>query len=105
MKNPIVFLRRVALMEGVSFLLLLGIAMPLKYLANLPMAVKIAGWGHGLLFVMFCYALLQTLLQVKNWALGRSVAVFISALLPLGPFMLDRKMRQWEQEAELEDAA
>lgn len=104
MKNPIPFLRRIALVEGVSFLLLLGIAMPLKYLANLPVAVKVAGWTHGLLFVTFCYALLQALLRVSNWSFARSVVVFISALLPFGPFVLDRKLRQWEEEAELEDA-
>lgn len=102
MKNPIPFLRRVALIEGISFLVLLGVAMPLKYLAGLPMAVKVVGWAHGLLFVAFCWALLQTLMRVSNWSFGRSVVVFISALLPFGPFVLDRRMKQWETEAVLE---
>jgi integral membrane protein len=52
-------LRAVALVEGVSFLLLLGIAMPLKYFAAIPQAVTIAGWLHGLLFMAFCIALTQ----------------------------------------------
>lgn len=43
-------LRIVALIEGVSFLVLLGIGMPLKYLADIPAAVRITGWAHGVLF-------------------------------------------------------
>lgn len=94
-KNPIPALRRIALMEGVSFLVLLGIAMPMKYLAGMPMAVKIVGWAHGLLFVLFCAALWQTL-NVTNWPLKRAALVFLAALLPFGPFVIDRRMRGWE---------
>ena len=46
-------LRAVGMVEAVSFLLLLGVAMPLKYFAGMPLAVKIAGWIHGLLFIAF----------------------------------------------------
>lgn len=102
MKNPIPLLRRIALIEGVSFLVLLGIAMPLKYLAGMPMAVRVAGWAHGVLFVAFCWMLLQTLLRVSNWTFPRSVVVFIASLLPFGPFLLDARMKQWEAEAVLD---
>jgi len=98
MKNPVPTLRRLTLIEGVSFLLLLGIAMPLKYLAGMPLAVKIVGWAHGLLFVAFCFALLRTML-VMDWTLRRGAAVFVASLLPFGPFFLDRRMRQWERES------
>lgn len=98
MKNPVPLLRRLTLVEGVSFLLLLFIAMPLKYLAGLPIAVKICGWIHGLLFVAFCFALLQTMLAM-NWTFKRAATVFIASLLPFGPFVLDRRMREWEREA------
>lgn len=91
------FLRQIALLEGASFLLLLGIAMPLKYLANMPMAVKVVGWAHGVLFVIFCYALLQVMMNTK-WPFFRYVGVFISALLPFGPFVLDRRMLAWARE-------
>ena len=50
-------LRLVAKIEGVSFLILLGVAMPLKYAAGLPIAVKIVGWAHGVLFILFVLAL------------------------------------------------
>ena len=46
-------LRLVALLEGTSFLVLLFIAMPLKYLADLPLAVRIVEACHGVLFLMF----------------------------------------------------
>jgi integral membrane protein len=98
MKNPVSLLRRLALTEGVSFLLLLFIAMPLKYLAGMPVAVKIFGWIHGLLFVSFCFALLRTML-ITDWTFKRAAKVFIASLLPFGPFVLDRRMRQWEEEA------
>ncbi|MFZ4765628.1 MAG: DUF3817 domain-containing protein [Roseimicrobium sp.] len=97
MKNPATLLRRLSLVEGVSYLVLLGIAMPLKYLAGLPLAVQIVGWAHGLLFVALCFALLQTML-VKGWPLLRCAVVFIGALLPFGPFVLDKRMAAWEQE-------
>ncbi len=97
MKNPIPFLRTITLIEGVSFLVLLGVAMPLKYFASLPMAVKWVGWIHGVLFVVFCASLLQTMIVVK-WPLARGALVFIAALLPFGPFVMDRRMRAYEAE-------
>lgn len=97
MKNPVPLLRRLALIEGVSFLVLLGVAMPLKYLAGMPMAVKVVGWVHGLLFVAFCFSLLQTM-TAMNWSFARAALVFVASLLPFGPFVLDKKMRQWELE-------
>ena len=49
--------RWTALAEAVSYLVLLGIAMPLKYIWQMPMAVKITGSIHGGLFVLFCVTL------------------------------------------------
>jgi integral membrane protein len=56
MKNPIPFLRTVGLVEAGSFIVLVAIAMPLKYFAGLPVAVKIAGSIHGALFMALCLA-------------------------------------------------
>jgi len=96
--NPVSRLRRITLIEGVSFLVLLLIAMPLKYFANLPLAVKIAGWIHGVLFIVFVVTLLQVVLKYR-WPFCRFALVFIAALLPLGPFVLDRRMAGYEREA------
>lgn len=97
MKNPIPFLRKTALIEAVSFLVLLGIAMPLKYLAGMPMAVKLVGWVHGVLFITFCVALGRTMLRAK-WPMSRGAMIFVAALLPFGPFVVDRKMLAFEAE-------
>ena len=96
-RNPIPLLRRLSLAEGASFLLLLGVAMPLKYFAGLPAAVKVAGWAHGLLFAGLCALLLYTVV-VARWPLGRAALVFVAALLPFGPFVVDRRMKRYEQE-------
>jgi integral membrane protein len=95
--NPIPFLRRIAKVEAISFLLLLGVAMPLKYIAGIPMAVKVVGWMHGVLFVIFCGALLHTMVAAR-WSISRAAPIFISALLPFGPLVLDRRMATYEEE-------
>ena len=95
--NSIAFLRFAAFVEGVSFLLLLFVAMPLKYFAGLPEAVKVAGWVHGLLFVVLCVSLAYVT-AVARWPLGRAATVFVAALLPFGPFVLDHRMRRYAEE-------
>jgi integral membrane protein len=86
-------LRAIGLVEAVSFLILLGVAMPLKYFAGLPQAVKIVGWIHGLLFIAFCMVLLQARLDAK-WNAWRTGTILVAALLPFGPFVIDRRLRR-----------
>lgn len=97
MANPVRALRAVALVEGVSFLVLLGVAMPLKYLADMPLAVKVVGWAHGVLFIAFCAALMRAA-RSGGWPVARSALVFVAALLPFGPFLVDRRMLAWADE-------
>lgn len=97
MKNPVSFLRSVGLLEAVSYLLLLFIAMPLKYAWDMPLAVRIVGSAHGALFVLFCIALWRVLMTT-NWPFSRAVLVFIASLLPFVPFFIDRRMRTWAAE-------
>lgn len=85
-------LRAVGMVEGVSFLLLLGVAMPLKYFAGIPLAVKLAGWVHGLLFITFCVFLLVAHGE-RQWSMRWTALIFIAALLPFGPFVIDRRLR------------
>lgn len=95
--NPVSLLRKVSIAEGISYLVLLGIAMPLKYWAGMPLAVKMVGSLHGALFVALCAALLRTLL-VARWPFTRALLVFLASLVPFVPFWLDRKMREWESD-------
>jgi integral membrane protein len=90
-------LRAIGLVEGISFLLLLGIAMPLKYFAGMPQAVTVAGWLHGFLFIAFCIALTQAREEAK-WNSKRTGVVLMAGLLPFGPFVIDGRLRK-ESEA------
>jgi integral membrane protein len=96
--NPLKRLRTVGKLEAISFLLLLGVAMPLKYVAGYPLAVKIAGWIHGVLFILFCVALYRAK-QHRGWSIGEASVFFIAALLPFGPFVVDRKLAAQESES------
>ena len=95
--NPVSILRAVALAEAISFLVLLFVAMPLKYVAKIPEAVRVVGLIHGVLFIALCAALLYAALAAK-WRPGRAALVFVAALLPFGPFVVDRRMKQYEDE-------
>ena len=79
--------------EGISLLVLFGIAMPLKYIAGKAEAVKYVGWMHGLLFVAFMATVLFVYFQ-KNWPFKRVVLAFIAAFLPFGTFVFDRWLRK-----------
>ncbi len=83
--------RIIALLEGISFLTLMCICMPLKYIAHMPMAVKINGWVHGVLFILYVIFLAQIRAQYK-WNLKLTSAAFVAALLPFGTFVLNAKI-------------
>ena len=83
----------VALFEGISYIVLLGIAMPLKYFFDMPVAVKVVGWAHGGLFI--AYILLLVLCWFKyQWQFKRVVFYFLAALLPVLPFFVERNLRR-----------
>ena len=79
--------------EGSSFLLLLGIAMPLKYLAGDPRAVRWVGSAHGLLFVVY---VLLALIAARNhrWPAREIGLAILAAVLPFGPFWFDARLRK-----------
>ncbi|MTI30166.1 DUF3817 domain-containing protein [Xanthovirga aplysinae] len=85
--------RKIALLEGLSYLFLLLIAMPLKYFANMPEVVKYTGWAHGILFVAYCLFLLILMIQYK-WSFGKSLWAFFASLLPFGTFVLDKQLKK-----------
>ena len=97
MQNRALFFRRVALTEAVSYLVLLGIAMPLKYAAGMPWAVRIVGSLHGALVIVFCWTLWR-LVRESDWPLRRAALVFGASLVPIVPFVLDRRVKAWAQD-------
>ena len=85
-------LRVIGWLEGTSYVLLLGVAMPLKYLAGLPAMVRVVGWAHGLLFVLFIAAVFDAARR-NGWSAGRVTGALVASVLPFGPFVLDRRLR------------
>jgi integral membrane protein len=86
-------LRVIGFLEGISYLILLGIAMPLKYFAGLPTAVTVIGMAHGVLFVLFVLAVLQVMFKHRKsilWGIG----AFVASLVPFGTFVLDAQIRK-----------
>ena len=102
--SPIDRLRLASILDGVSYLVLLGIAMPLKYLAGMPLAVRIVGSLHGFLFIALCVCLLAALVG-RRLSFGWCCTVFLCALVPCAPFFLDRYLRDRRDEGEGEGAA
>lgn len=90
-KTAIGRLRIVAFLEGVSFLVLLGIAMPLKYMAGLPEAVRMVGMAHGVLFILYVVLLIQVAIE-KGWSFKTSTLAFLASLIPFGTFYADAKL-------------
>lgn len=85
--------RMVGIAEGISFLVLLLIAMPLKYIFNFPLAVKFTGWAHGALFIAFIYLAFEVMGTCKknfSWFL----LAFVAAFVPLGTFIFDRQLKK-----------
>ncbi|HXA01286.1 MAG TPA: DUF3817 domain-containing protein [Cytophagaceae bacterium] len=96
MKTSLSRFRIIGIAEGISFLVLLIIAMPLKYYAGLPMAVKYTGWIHGLLFILYVVALVQVSFS-RKWPLLKIVIAFIASLIPFGTIILDSRLKKEEQ--------
>jgi integral membrane protein len=83
-------LRVISYLEGISYILLLFIAVPIKYYANDPSLVKLLGMPHGLLFVAF---VILSLVNSKkyNWSFIKTIVVLISSIIPFGTFYVDYK--------------
>jgi len=94
-KNTLNKFRVIAIIEGISFLLLLFIAMPLKYFADYPLPVRYLGWVHGVLFVLYCFLLLLVWMKYK-WSFGKVFLAFIASLIPFGTFIFDRRLKREE---------
>lgn len=86
-------LRIVSFIEGVSTLVLFGIAMPLKYFADMPGAVRAVGSIHGLLFVALVVMFLVGMQRIPL-SRGTAFAGIAAAVVPFGPFIMDRRLER-----------
>jgi integral membrane protein len=85
--------RIVAVLEGWSYVILLFIAMPLKYIFDFPLLVKYVGWAHGALFVAYMFLLIAAAIAAK-WKLGKIAWAFIASFIPFGTFVLDKQLNK-----------
>ncbi len=82
--------RLLSLLEGVSFLVILFITMPLKYFFASPMPNKIIGMGHGALFL--AYVAFAIFLKVEfKWSIKKLAIVLLCSIIPFGTFWMDKK--------------
>jgi integral membrane protein len=89
-------LRMAGIAEGVSFVTLLFIAMPAKYIAGDPGLVWYVGWVHGLLFLLYILALITVKIN-QEWKFKKTARAFIASLIPFGTFIMDKSLRKEEQ--------
>ncbi len=87
--------RLIAKLEGISFIILLFIAMPLKYMMGIPEATKIVGMIHGALFLWFLYSQFIASSEEK-WGLNFNILAFVLSLVPFGTFYLNTKLLAME---------
>jgi len=85
--------RMIGIAEGISFLVLLLIAMPMKYIFNIPEAVKFTGWIHGALFITFIYFAFEVM-GACNKKFSWLLLAFVAAFFPLGTFIFDRYLKK-----------
>lgn len=85
--------RVISFSEGVSYLLLLFIAMPLKYMGNNPILVEILGPIHGILFVFFV-AQLGRVAVTEPWGIVRTLIAFVASIIPFGAFFLEKSLKK-----------
>ena len=93
--NQIRVFRMTALAEGISFLTLLFIAMPMKYFMGMPEVVRVVGSIHGVLFVLYV-GLLAMLHFRQRWSFIFSLYALLASVIPFGTFMLDKQLREKE---------
>lgn len=84
-------LRLVGFLEGLSFLVLLGIAMPLKYFFGQPTAVRAVGTAHGALFVLYCLLVIGAAVRY-SWSWRKTTLAFVASIIPFGTFWADMKL-------------
>ena len=86
-------LRALGTIEGISTLVLFGIAMPLKYFGGMPMAVTVVGSIHGTLFLALSAMFVVGTRRIPI-SKGLAAAGIVAAVVPFGPFVMDRKLRR-----------
>lgn len=94
--TPTARLRLTAFLEGLSYVLLLFVAMPLKYAAGQPLAVRVVGSLHGALFVLLGWLVWRGMTE-RSKGMRWGLRIGIASLVPFGTFFLDRELREEDE--------
>lgn len=98
LSTPLGRMRLISLVEGVSFLVLLGVATPLKYLAGIPEVTSVVGAAHGVLFILYALAAFALMLALR-WSPLWFVGAMAASVVPFGTFYLDSRLKRHEKPA------
>jgi integral membrane protein len=90
-------MRLISLVEGVSFLVLLGVAMPLKYVMGIPEVVSVVGAAHGVLFILYALAA-GALMMALRWSPLWFVGAMVASVVPFGTFYIDARLKRFQQQ-------
>lgn len=96
MENKLRIFRVIGIVEGISLILLLFIAMPLKYFLDMPEVVTIVGTLHGYIFLTYCVAIILAIFFIK-WPFRFTLGAFVVAFIPFGNFVLDYRLKIYEK--------
>lgn len=104
MNSPLGRLRWIGWLEGVSYLVLLFIAMPLKYFADKPEGVHVVGSIHGGLFILFALSVAEVTIRRPWWSPKFWLGSIVASLVPGGTFVLERWLKQLQEADAAQDA-
>ncbi|MCU0326209.1 MAG: DUF3817 domain-containing protein [Spirosomaceae bacterium] len=91
LKTQLGRLRIIGFVEGVSFLVILFVTMPLKYIWNMPEPNKFFGMAHGLLFILYVLMVIQAKIEY-NWGGKKTFLALLASIVPFGTFWADKKL-------------
>ena len=86
-------LRLIAFVEGISFLIILFVTMPLKYWMDYPTPNKFFGMSHGILFIWYVWAVLR-ITYMHKWKLSKAFLALVASIVPFGTFWADKYLFQ-----------
>ncbi len=92
LNSALIRFRIISAIEGLSYLILVFIAMPIKYLGENPIYVKIFGMIHGILFILFIISLFEVKTR-DRWYTGFMFQMFVLSLIPFGVFIIESRVK------------
>ena len=94
--NSLYRFRKLALVEGISFLLIIFVSMPLKHWMGIPIVNKYFGWAHGILFIIYVVLAIEILVRRKVDFI-QFLRIIIASIIPFGTFFNEKMLREQQE--------